>query len=325
MSSETTTRVDAWYMDPKYKFMNKLNDKMKEGKADITTRSYLARLVNLNDKQPLSNFTFLKDTDKIQEAIKSKAPSTQLSYYTAINAALSTAPSYKKLLNKYIDIAKPMWDALNLSRQSHEKSEKQKESIVSNKSIVDVRNELAEEIAKLDKLKVINEGQYDKYLMYLLVSLYTYIPPRRNMDYGHMYVVKKEGDDRIKNYLVLKDKQFVFNKYKTSGVYGKQVVDIPDDLMDVIQKFIKRHPGMKKIGTKSNPEAKLLMRFDNTPLNETNGITRMLNKAFGKKIAASALRHIYLSDKYGETTKEKEKDAKAMAHSLSEQNEYIKY
>jgi hypothetical protein len=49
-----------------------------------------------------------------------------------------------------------------------------------------------------------------------------------------------------------------------------------------------------------------------------------LNKAFGKKIGASALRHIYLSDKYGDSVEEKKKDAAAMAHSLSEQNEYIK-
>jgi hypothetical protein len=116
----------------------------------------------------------------------------------------------------------------------------------------------------------------------------------------------------------------VFNKYKTSSHYGKQEVDIPDALMDAINVFLKRHPNMKRIGTKLNPEARLLVKQDNTPINETNGITRLLNKAFGKKIGATALRHIYLTDKYADEVKEKKKDAEAMAHSVFAQNEYIK-
>jgi hypothetical protein len=36
------------------------------------------------------------------------------------------------------------------------------------------------------------------------------------------------------------------------------------------------------------------------------------------------LRHIYLSSKYGDDLKEREKDAKIMGHSLQTQKDYIK-
>jgi hypothetical protein len=53
-----------------------------------------------------------------------------------------------------------------------------------------------------------------------------------------------------------------------------------------------------------------------------NAITRILNRIFGRKVAASMLRHIYLSDKYD--IKEMKADADAMGHSLEEQKKYMK-
>jgi hypothetical protein len=36
------------------------------------------------------------------------------------------------------------------------------------------------------------------------------------------------------------------------------------------------------------------------------------------------LRHIYLSNKYGDTLKEQQKDAELMSHNLNTQKDYIK-
>lgn len=56
-----------------------------------------------------------------------------------------------------------------------------------------------------------------------------------------------------------------------------------------------------------------------------NSITRILNKVFGKKVGSSMLRHIYLSSKYGNVSKEMKEDAKIMGHSTEVQkNTYIK-
>jgi hypothetical protein len=72
-------------------------------------------------------------------------------------------------------------------------------------------------------------------------------------------------------------------------------------------------------------EGPLLINMDGTEPNRVNFITRALNKVFSKNIGATALRHIYLSDKYAETQKAKEADASAMAHDTTVQSQYIKY
>ena len=58
------------------------------------------------------------------------------------------------------------------------------------------------------------------------------------------------------------------------------------------------------------------------PVDKENGITRILNKIFGKKVGSSMLRHIYLSSKYNIT--EMKEDADAMGHSTKEQKDYLK-
>ena len=61
----------------------------------------------------------------------------------------------------------------------------------------------------------------------------------------------------------------------------------------------------------------------------TNCITRTLQRISashfdGKKIGASLLRHMYLSEKYGHNVQDKAKDSYIMGHSLGMQNDYIK-
>ena len=306
-------------------FMTKLMERMREGRAEITAKQYIMRLHILNDSTNFKDLTFLKDTEAVARKISMKAKSTQASYYTAISVALMNTPSYKKLHKKYQEISKPVWDEVRVASTSHEKSEKQKESMVPVDDVIAIRTALYDEVMAMEKKKVLDAIEYNKYMMLLLVSLYTYIPPRRNMDYAHMYVVKKEPEDNTKNYLVLGAKKLVYNTYKSSKHYGRQELDIPDDLMTIIKMFLKRHPNMKRIGTKSNPEARLLMKQDNTPVDAKNGITRLLNSAFGKKIGSTALRHIYLSDKYADDLKEREKVATDMGHSMTVQSGYIKF
>jgi hypothetical protein len=65
-----------------------------------------------------------------------------------------------------------------------------------------------------------------------------------------------------------------------------------------------------------------LVGADGTPITADNSITRVLNKIFGKNIGSSMLRHIYLSSKYDINSMKA--DADGMAHSVSQQKEYLK-
>ena len=109
-------------------------------------------------------------------------------------------------------------------------------------------------------------------------------------------------------------KNFVFNNYKTSKTYGKQVVQIPVALKNIIKKWIS-----------INPTDYLL--FDNK-MNKLNSTTLIykLNKIFGKKISVNALRHSYLSSKYNLTikiNKEIKKDMTDMGTSMMQSKTYI--
>ena len=66
-----------------------------------------------------------------------------------------------------------------------------------------------------------------------------------------------------------------------------------------------------------------LVYKDGEPLHQLNSITRIINSVLGKGVGSSALRHIYLTHKYGDVEKEQQKDAAAMAHSVGQQKEYI--
>lgn len=296
-----------------------------EERADITIKQYLARLVKLNKDKPFTNLKFLADKDAITDIIKDKADSTKINYYSAIIVALSTSKTYNKLCNEYRNIATPQREALK-SKDVHEKTEKQKEVMITMEEVTTIKNKLKEEIEELNKKKTLTEQEYDKYLYYVLISLYTDIPPRRNMDYSHMVILKKRPSEmnNTTNYLLLDEKKFVFNTYKTKREYGTQEVDIVDTLMLTLIKYCKVRSDMKKFNNKS-PQVPLLVHYDGKEVYHSNGITKLLNKAFGKNVACTALRHIYLSDKYADVTKEKMKDANDMAHSITTQNEYIKF
>jgi hypothetical protein len=114
--------------------------------------------------------------------------------------------------------------------------------------------------------------------------------------------------DKEFNYLDWSDMKMYFNNYKTAGTYGVQSIDTPHDL----QTIIKKHYPVKK---KFEPFF-LLHNNDNSQLSE-NGLTRIMNKIFGKKISVSMLRNIFLTDKFSGQKTELQDMATSMGTSPS--------
>ena len=177
-------------------------------------------------------------------------------------------------------------------------------------------------------------------LLYVVPNLYIKFPPRRNLDYTEMKITTDYKDDMSPehNYLVIGTEgggggggekvamRYVFNRYKTSGVYHRQVFDVPDDLVVILKNWIKatdKKDGdylLTKLGKGIHNKGDTLRNDD---------ITEVLHKAFGRGISTQMLRHMYL-DKYN--TPERKKiieemmgDAEQMAHSISTQQQtYVK-
>lgn len=311
-------------------FMVDLHKRLTEEKevAESTASKYIMNLTTLNGGKPFKSIAFLRKTEDIDKRLAELAPSTRLAYNAGLTSVLSlmkSKPGYKKT---YEHFAKATADGADERRSApaHEKTEKQEKAWLSWDDVVKTRATLQGEVDKFKTTRALTAEQYETLLQNLLVSLYTYIAPRRNLDYEAMCIVPKVDDSTPtdKNYLDFGAKKFVFNRYKTARKYGQQVEDIPEELWNVIATYLKFHPLMKKKLPKSAC-IKFLVKQDGSPLNSANGVTRLLNKSFGKRIGASMLRHIYLSEKYGDTLKEMEEDATAMGHSITQQRDYVKH
>lgn len=316
-------------------FMLQLHKQLTDEKkvAETTANAYIRTLYILNDKKPFKNLSFLRTTDKIVAQIeKDYAESTQKTLYSALTSVLSLYKdkgTYKKVYQFYYD--KMMAKAQDASKtDTADKTDKQEENWLSWNEVEKTANELRQKALNYAKDK-----NWDALLHSLVLGLYVWTAPRRNQDYLSMKIVrlgKKDKEDDLSkehNWLVLMPKdcptKFIFNKYKTSKTYGQQTLDLTQintsekPLFDTILMYVRNHPSLKD---KKVKEAPFLVDDKGTEIVSQNAITRILNKVFGKNIGSSMLRHIYLSDKYDIT--EMKEDALKMAHSVSQQKEYLK-
>jgi hypothetical protein len=73
-----------------------------------------------------------------------------------------------------------------------------------------------------------------------IIGLYTMIPPRRLEDYSFMTYVQTRPSQLNPNlnYFVSSEKKFIFQLYKTAKTYGKQEIDVPNPLCDLLLEYI---------------------------------------------------------------------------------------
>jgi integrase len=282
----------------------------------------------LNDNFPLKNLNFLKNVDEIINKLKKYKENTKRGYLISICSALSTDKDTKtkmKIYNQYYKLLSDKNTELKKIENSNVLSETQKKNWI---TWDDVKNKFLDIQSQVDKFKnnkIINEHNYNILLQYIVLGLYYLKQPRRN-EYYKMSIVKKYTDKLpiIENYLDYDNKEFIFNTFKTVKKEGQQIEKIPDELMNVINIYLKFHPIIKNKKLKNSDKVHFLVYHDGTPFNKVNSITRILNKIFNKQIGSSQLRHIYLSSKYSNVLENQKKDAQAMGHSLQQAMDYIK-
>jgi len=285
---------------------------------------YKRNLLKLNDNKPIKSFNFLKNKEEILNKIKELKPTTQRSYIISICSVLRDIPKYKKMYEEYFELLK---DFNNDLKVNTDKSEKQEKNWISQEEVLSVHKKLKEDVMNLlQKKRKIDKAVFNKLLNYMILSLYTLINPRRNKDYSLMKIASNTDDDNY-NYLMIDKKntmKFLLNKYKTDKKYHSVEIEVPDDLKEVIQLYLKYHP-LKAELKKKDYDIPFLVDEQGKGFKNRTEITKILNKIFGKKISSSMLRNIFLTDKYGNVMEELKKDTKAMATSVGTAlNNYIK-
>ncbi len=146
---------------------------------------------------------------------------------------------------------------------------------------------------------------------FIILSLYVLIPPRRSLDYVELKQRNYTDED---NYIDFKKNKIYFNKYKTSKFYKTQTVDISRELKNILKKWYD-----------FNTNDYVLIDTNNNKLNQVK-LNQRLNKIFGMKISVNALRHSYLTNKYGNipALKDMLDTAEDMGHTVTQALEYVK-
>lgn len=172
--------------------------------------------------------------------------------------------------------------------------------------------------------KLNDYSYFDIFQKYLVLKLYTLLPPLRN-DYASMKVISEEDSEELldllkcsdesksTNYIVIPLKQIFLCTYKTKKFYGIKKIDIPDELLDLIIEW----ENVKKNYTDIVSENLLINPRSKTDMG-TNSLTKYLNRIFyPKKVSTTLLRKAYLSEKYPVliSYREQLKDAYVMGHS----------
>ena len=212
---------------------------------------------------------------------------------------------------KLMDIA----TCQNKEYLKNQKSKKEEKSWVSSDDIQKIISGLEERIKTSESL---TERQVlDLNQRYVVIKLYTILPPVRN-DYAFTKIIRKpkEPEKETDNYFNLKTKKLVLKKYKTHKFYGDKTIDIPDELVKIIDDYEKLKS--KTYGDKIQHNYLLINTTSLTPMTRC-GITKYMNKIFSpKKVSTTILRKVYLSNKYPiqHSMKEMEDDADIMGHDI---------
>ncbi len=237
-------------------FLNKVFEQRDKPISDSSKKLYTRNLMKLNNDQAITNFNFLKEPKEILNMIKDYKPTTQRSYIIAICTVLKNS-KHQNLYDMYFEILSNFNNQLKVRT---DKTDKQMENWMTNDNINDISKDLKSKVVK----RVRNKEDYNNLLNYVVLSLYTLHPPRRNVDYSLMKISNNMNDDKY-NYLDMKKGQFVFNNYKTQGKYNQVVVQIEENLMNVIMLYLNNHPEKSKLKNK-NYDVHFLKTFYNEPI-----------------------------------------------------------
>lgn len=273
-----------------------LNEEIRSKRPQLSTLSinaYASTLRSLykkvfdDDKIKLSNF---KKTKEILDYLKDVPSNKRKSILSAL-VVLTEKDEYREAMNKDIN-------DYNQFISTQEKTDNQKENWVTEKTIRKKYQDLKKKATTLYNKNNPSMSDINQIQDYIIISLTSgiYIPPRRLLDWTTMKIkdINKEKHNFIDG------NEFVFNTFKGSARKDTQRVDIPKELKTILNKWIE-----------SNPTEYLLFDVNGNKLSNVK-LNQRLNKIFGKKISVNALRHTYLTNKYGDMIQKKKEIQETM-------------
>lgn len=315
------------------KYLSQIKDSRNVRDTSLNLyKSYMNKLNKQFNGDKDFNMEFVKDDiNEIIKFIESHSNSVARNFYASLLVFLSPsgkAQAIEGFQSIYNDIQTKLKSFHKIyldSKQNNSKNDKEDKNWVEFEDIIKKRMKIEKIVKNTQYDEKLTKQEYNNLMEYIILSLYSMIPPRRN-EYGDMMVVSDKEyqestleDMEDNNYLIVGKSNYVFsfgkNAVKSAGDTDTQIIDIPKDLSKVLRLYLKY-----------NKSGYLLPKYNQDEAISKNGLTLMLNKIFSpKKISTSMLRKIYLSHRFGDIQKERQEVAEQMNHSVSVANNiYIK-
>ena len=142
----------------------------------------------------------------------------------------------------------------------------------------------------------------------MLLSLLTFLPPRRTADYANLIIRYKDTPmSQEFNYIDMGRKMIYYNNYKTKSNYGNQAFTLPTGLFRQFDTYVKHNdlkPNDYVFGNYKNPSAEF--------------------KKLLAGLTMNSIRHSFISDFLASNpdTKNRKAVADLMAHNIGTQLEY---
>jgi hypothetical protein len=285
------------------------------GIGETTIKNYIAK-IKYFEKQEVLN-------EKLNDYINTTYTNinTKASYQIALMGTAKHSPTFAEAIGP--DIVKQITESNDLVMQEikgnpkQDKTEKEEENWIPLKTLKKLAKDRKDDFNIQDQL---------------LIAMYTLMPPVR-LDLNNVKIVRTsfideetkrpEGIAEKQNYIRIYKKSgrtytdLVLNEYKTSKTYGVFNERLPKPITDLILQLpVSQSHLFQKKGGEGFSSA------------ETFGVylRSVFKKLTGKNMSVDLLRHIYLTDfRKGEKTEErKQKVAKKMMNSVSEQTQYLR-
>ena len=302
--------------------MIKIIQKNRPHLAISSAKTYVSIIRNLAKQMNIDLSTpdkVIDHTDDIVEHFKDLEPKLRKTRLSALIVFLDNPKEITEDALKTMDVFRKqmMKDGAEYSRELRlqEKTPKQEDGWMDWNDIITNYKNLEKEVSYFKTQTSLTKQQFKRVQMFVLLSCLLLIPPRRSTDYV-MFKIRNE-DINKDNFMETKGRKsyFVFNTYKTAKKYGKETIEIPTALKNIINrwKLINKNDYLL---VNSNMDKKI----NATQLNS------MLYDYFNKPLSTSLIRHIFLSEKYKNVPalQEMQKTADEMGHSLTQALEYVK-
>ena len=302
--------------------MIKIIQKNRPHLAISSAKTYVSIIRNLSKQINIDLSTpdkVINHTDDIVEHFKDLEPKLRKTRLSALIVFLDNPKEITEDALKTMDVFRKqmMKDGAEYSRELRlqEKTPKQEDGWMDWNDIITNYKNLEKEVSYFKTQTSLTKQQFKRVQMFVLLSCLLLIPPRRSTDYV-MFKIRNE-DINKDNFMETKGRKsyFVFNTYKTAKKYGKETIEIPTALKNIINrwKLINKNDYLL---VNSNMDKKI----NATQLNS------MLYDYFNKPLSTSLIRHIFLSEKYKNVPalQEMQKTADEMGHSLTQALEYVK-